>query len=246
MLVIETLASSREGLTLTQLCACTSLPKTSLFSLLNSLSDGGFIIPEGKNYRLGPETYRIAAIIHRADRFPGNVHTLLQALQKDCGETVLIGVPTDDWSSMVYVDVVESSSWLRYYANVGAHRPMHSTAAGKILLAFANDDQRSAYLKATALTRHNPQTIAARKEFLRELSSIRQQGIVISQASIEGATGIAAPIFDNLRQLIAAVGAVGPSGRLLARQRDVIKTLLLQHGEAMSRKLGYEGAYPRI
>ncbi|RYF35185.1 MAG: IclR family transcriptional regulator, partial [Comamonadaceae bacterium] len=142
MRIIEALSDSREGLTLTQLCARTQLPKTSLFSLLRSLADGGYVISEGKNHRLGPETYRIAAVISRTDRFPGNVRPLLEELQKASGETVMLGVPAEDWHDLIYVDVIESTSWLRFSANVGAHRPLYSTSVGKVMLAYADEALR--------------------------------------------------------------------------------------------------------
>ena len=96
MCIIGALTEYRDGLTLTQLWERTQLPKTSLLSILRSLADGGYIISEDRKHRLGPETYRMAAAIGRTDRFPGNVHALLEKLQKDCGETVMIGVAREE------------------------------------------------------------------------------------------------------------------------------------------------------
>lgn len=241
MRIIEALAESREGLTLTQLCAQTQLPKTSLFSLLRSLAEGSYVISEGKNHRLGPETYRIAAMIYKADRFPGNVHLMLEDLQKASGETVMLGMPADDWMSLVYVDVVESSSWLRFSANIGAHRPLYSTSIGKVLLAYADETVRDHYLDNTELVRLTAHTAVTRKALLKELADIRHNGHIISRGSVESATGISAPVFDGNGRLLAAVATAGPSERF-ERQKDHLLKLVCDCAARMSAKLGYRKA----
>ncbi len=241
MRIIEALSESREGLTLTQLCAKTQLPKTSLFSLLRSLADGNYVISEGKSHRLGPDTYRIAAAIYKADRFPGNVRPLLEALQKASGETVMLGVPAEDWMALVYIDVIESTSWLRFSANVGAHRPLYSTSVGKVLLAYADEDVRDHYLDNTPLLPHTAYTVVTRKALLKELATIRKNGSVVSRGSVEGATGIAAPVLNGEGRLVAAVATAGLTERF-ERQREHLLGLVCGCADAMSAKLGHRKA----
>ncbi|RYX90306.1 MAG: IclR family transcriptional regulator [Comamonadaceae bacterium] len=240
MRIIEALSESREGLTLTQLCARTSLPKTSLFSLLRSLAEGSYVISEGKSHRLGPETYRIAAVIYKTDRFPGNVRPMLEELQKACGETVMLGVPTEDWMSLIYADVIESTSWLRFSANVGAHRPLYSTSVGKVILAYTDEKLRQRYLKNTDLVPKTAYTKVTRQALIRELDDIRANGYVISRGSVEGATGMAAPVFNAEGQLVAAVATAGPSERF-ERQRAHLLASVRDCAAKMSSKLGYNG-----
>ena len=244
MCIIGALTEYRDGLTLTQLWERTQLPKTSLLSILRSLADGGYIISEDRKHRLGPETYRMAAAIGRTDRFPGNVHALLEKLQKDCGETVMIGVAREDWTKLVYVDVIESTSSLRFSINVGAERPMYSTTVGKILLAYASDDETASYLSQTELVAVTPGTITDRKVLLAEFEAARRVGYIFSSGSVEGATGIAAPIFGASGKLAGAVAAAGPSERLRGHREEFIR-LVIQCCGLMSTRLGYTGPYPR-
>jgi DNA-binding IclR family transcriptional regulator len=73
----------------------------------------------------------------------------LAELHKACQETVMVGVPSKDWRELVYVDVIEASSWLRYSANVGAHRPLYSTSLGLTMLAFSSTERQRRYMEAT-------------------------------------------------------------------------------------------------
>lgn len=243
MRIIDTLSESRDGLTLTQIWERTTLPKTSLLSILRSLADGGYIISEGRKHRLGPETYRIAAAIGRTDRFPGNVHALLEKLQEDCGETVMIGVPAEGWMQLVYVDVIESTSSLRFSINIGAIRPLYSTTVGKILLAYASKERTDAYFEQTELIAVNPCTITDRATLMAEFESARRQGFIFSSGSVKGATGIAVPIFGASGKLVGAVAAAGPSERLDSHREHFIR-LAIQCGCQMSAQLGYTGPYP--
>ncbi len=243
MQVIATLAKHRNGLSLTQLSEALQLPKTSLFSLLRSLESGGYVVSENGHHRLGQETHSLAALIQHTDGFPGNVRPWLTQLHKACEETVMVGVPADNWSHLVYVDVIEASSWLRYSANVGAHRPLYSTSLGLSLLAFATPEQQQRYLDATRLEAVTAHTLTTRKGLLQAFRQIQADGCVCSAGSIEGATGVSAPIFDHEGKLYAAVGMAGPTARY-ERHLEHFVDLVRQCGTQMSRALGYEGRYP--
>ncbi len=242
MRILEALAAHREGLTLTQLAVQTELPKTSLFSLLHSLSEAGYVVNQDKTHRLGPEAFRIAALIHRIDSFPGNVHDLLEQFQQDSGETVMIGTPTEDWMNLVYVDVVESNSSLRFSIKVGAYRPLYSTTVGKILLAYATPEQQARYFEHTELIAINSNTTTDAAALKRELEQARMQGYIFSSGSVEGATGLAAPILNTQGKVIAALGTAGPSERFKNQQKKLIE-LVTNCAETMSRKIGYGGKW---
>ena len=244
MQVITLLARHRDGLPLAQLAEALQLPKTSLFSLLRSLEAGGYVMSENGHHRLGQETFSLAAMIQRTDAFPGNVRPWLAELHKACQETVMVGVPSKDWRELIYVDVIEASSWLRYSANVGAHRPLYSTSLGLTMLAFSSTERQRRYMEATPLTAVTHHTITSRTALQQALRRIRADGCASSSGSIEGATGVSAPIFDGAGQLHAAVGMAGPTARY-ERNAEHFRALVVQCGEQMSRALGFKDDYPR-
>ncbi len=244
MQVIAVLARHRDGLSLAELAAALQLPKTSLFSLLRALEGGGYVMSENGHHRLGQETYSLAAMIQKTDAFPGNVRPWLAELHKACQETVMVGVPSKDWRELIYVDVIEASSWLRYSANVGAHRPLYSTSLGLTMLAFSSTDRQRRYMQATPLTAVTHHTITSRTALQQALRRIRAEGCASSSGSIEGATGVSAPVFDGAGQLHAAVGMAGPTARY-ERDAEKFRALVVQCGEQMSRALGFQGDYPR-
>lgn len=243
MQVITVLAQHRDGLSLAELSATLQLPKTSLFSLLRSLESGGYVMSESGHHRLGQETYGLAAMIQKIDGFPGNVRGWLIELHKACQETVLVGVPSKDWTQLIYVDVIEASSWLRYSANIGSHRPLYSTSLGLTMLAFTTEKRQQHYIESTSLDALTHHTITSRAALRQALRQICAAGCSCSSGSIEGATGVSAPVFDGSGQLYAAVGLAGPTARY-ERNAEHFRALVVQCGERMSRALGFEGRYP--
>ncbi len=68
-----------------------------------------------------------------------------EQLADDLGETVHMGVLEGD--SAVYVLKIESRHTIRMFSRVGRRIPLYCTAIGKVLLAFAKEDERESALK---------------------------------------------------------------------------------------------------
>ncbi|WP_186332137.1 IclR family transcriptional regulator [Bordetella genomosp. 13] len=244
MQIVNELAISADGLSLVQLSERLQLPKTSLFSLLRSLEAGGYVESANGHHRLGPASYEMAAIIQERNGFPANVRSLLEQLHGASEETVMLAVPQRDGAELVYVAVIESDSWLRFRASVGARRPLHAASTGLVMLAFSTPAQQQAYAARAAMEPVTANSLTSRKALLDELKKTRAQGYVMRvSGSVEGATGLGAPVFGRDGALVAAVGLAGLTVRL-ERNAERLLSLILQAGEQMSRKLGYGGDYP--
>lgn len=243
MQVIAAIASAEDGLSLGQLCEQLGVPKSSLFSLLRTLHSGGYVESIGGHHRLGEQAYSLATVISRGRSFPANLRSAVMQLHNRCGETVMILVPSESWTEIACVDVVEANHWLRFRVNIGMRRPLYSTAPGLAMLAFAPSDLQQRYIGSTQLTRFTPETVTTKKALLQLLAKARSESVVISCASVEGATGIAAPIFGPSGNVVASVSIAGLSARIT---RNVGKLTMMVRGaaEQMSRVLGFSHDYP--
>jgi hypothetical protein len=93
-------------------------------------------------------------------------------------------------------------------------RPLYCTAAGRLLLAHADDDWLEGYLHKTKLERRTPQTIAGRKELRAELEKVLQAGYSVSVGELlRESAGIAAPIVGSDGKVVAALAIGAPSDR---------------------------------
>jgi DNA-binding IclR family transcriptional regulator len=121
---------------------------------------------------------------------------------------------------------------------VGAELPLHASALGKAMLAFA-PEEAIADLFAGPLPRLTSRTLAP-AALREELIDIRERGFARERdEAILGESSIAAPIFDHSGQAVGAVGVVGDTERIMPR--GPAKGLAAAVGEAargVSRELG--------
>ena len=241
--ILQLVSSQPEGSTLTNIAAALSLPKTSVFSLLKTLEGGNYLRQAQGRYVLGTEAVKLAAGISQAVRFPGSVKPVLERLARDTGETILLGILSEEGHEVTYVDIVESEADLRFTVRTGNRRPLYAAAAGKALLAFLPDASRKQYLRATSFVRFTAET-SDRAALAALLPDIRRNAVITdANGIVDGATGIASPCFDETGRVVCAISVAGPTGRVLGR-REHLENLTRDAGEEISRVLGFRGGYP--
>lgn len=242
MQLVGALAAGQDALTLSQLSGQLGVPKSSLLSLLRTLASGGYVEPADGSWRLGQEAFALGALIARSRPFPDNLRPLLARLSRQCGETVLIAVPSDNWTEVVYVDLIESEHSLRFKVAVGSRDPLHCTALGLAMLAFAPAPVRENHVATAQLKRVTQASITSRTELAAVLARARSGVLMVGSGINENVTAIAAPVFGAGGNVVAAVALAGLTANV-QRQEPKLAALVRRTGEAMSRCLG-SAVYP--
>lgn len=216
--LFDVLAKSKDGMTLAELNQALQSPKSSLLNLLRPLVIDGFLACDNGRYRLGPSIFRLAANIMSVWNFSSTMRPYLEELAQMSEESVYLGVLDTVGSVITYVDSIDSPKAVRFSVPVGAARPLYSTAAGRVLLAFGDQDWVDEYLKNTKVTAFTPYTVTSRKALRDELENIRKTRVSVSMGETFPESGaIAAPIFGADGKLIAAIAIGAPVSRLEPR-----------------------------
>ena len=163
----------------------------------------------------------------------------MRGLQKATDATVLLGTMMED--ELVYVDKCESQGGIRVTSEIGWRRPLHYGMLGMISLAYAERDKVRKILKKFPLEAHTQNSITDRGAFSLRLEQIRKQGHVVEYGeAIEGITGIAGPIRNHSRKVIAALGVALLSGQIRDKH-DMVKYvhLVKETCDKISSDLGY-------
>jgi len=218
LLILESLAASIEGLTLSELARQADAPKTSLVGLLSGLTAEGCLVRDAAGrYALGPRFHMLATRSMAGRDFLALAHPVLAALAATTGETGLIGALAPDADLGVYLDKVESSNPVRYTVMVGERRELYCTALGKMLLAHFPQARLKAYLAASRRERFTDATITRAADLTRELARIRAEGIARTHGErVASASAAACPIVDRDGAVVAALVIAGPSERIRA------------------------------
>ncbi|GGE24452.1 IclR family transcriptional regulator [Marinithermofilum abyssi] len=216
------------------------LHKSTVHSLLKTLQSHGYIEqnPENGKYRLGMKLFERGNFVIQGLDVRNIVKRYLLDLSVKTGYTVHLVIL--DGKEGVYIDKVEGTSGVVMYSRIGRRVPIHSSAVGKVLVAFKSDEELREILAGYAFVAHTENTITNEEAFLKELEKVRSLGYAVdNQENEPGVYCIAVPIRNHLGQVVAAMSISTPIAGLGKEKTDTVLTLLKQAGEEISAKMGY-------
>jgi DNA-binding IclR family transcriptional regulator len=126
------------------------------------------------------------------------------------------------------------------YSRVGATNPVHSTALGRAILAYYDEDAVEAVI-ASGLERRTANTITDPELFRANLAEIKKRGFAVDDIeNEEGIRCVAAPVFDHNGDAIAGISVSGPEQRVTAERLNDLRLKVVEAALALSKRLGYE------
>ena len=100
---------------------------------------------------------------------------------------------------------------IRISSDIGWRRPLHYGMLGMVLMAHLNPGRVKEILEKTPLQAHTSSSLTDKDAFSIRLEEIRKNGFIFErEEAVEGVIGIAAPVRDYSRQVIAALGVAIP------------------------------------
>lgn len=196
--VLAELAGHADGASLEELTRAVASPKPTVHRALASLCRFGFAARNGHGrYVLGDEFLRLAFAHHEARPDHLRIVPVLTTLAERYGETAHFAVL--DGHTVVYRAKVDPPvGALRLSSTVGGRNPAHSTAVGKLLLAYALSDDASAasWVRAQPLEQRTPRTLTSPEAFAAEMRTIRSLGYAVDDEENESGIGcLAVPVY---------------------------------------------------
>ena len=222
--LLELLEQAPGGLRNADICRHLQIPASTTSYILAKLQRRGYVRRnvDTRRYQIG---LQLVALAHGALRelgFRAIAEPVLYRLSGDTGLSAGIGVLQGD--SVLTVDRVEgrevlnraarergSDSRTREQRDIGRELPVHSTALGKVLLAYLEPQAREALLRGLKLQRITPKTITSRDRFRAEIVAVQKQGYAIAiEEQYPGVHALSVPIFDGgaVRAAVALNGGI--------------------------------------
>jgi DNA-binding IclR family transcriptional regulator len=131
-----------------------------------------------------------------------------------------------DGDERVCIERLESPQNVRIVARIGRRLPLYAGSAGKAFLAFIPPERCESILELIDLVPFTKNTITDKEALRNELEIIRGQGYAFSRGEwTPEASGLAAPIFGQHEEVIAAISISGPTQRF--REGEVREYCLL-------------------
>jgi IclR family pca regulon transcriptional regulator len=204
--VLAAFTIPRPELTASEIAAETGLDRSTTHRFLTTLVDIGVLVQDGtsRRFRLGLplldyayvllntlEIRRIAlSHLHELHR---NVEGTLSLAVRDGAEVVLVERSFGPW--------VPSGGF-----EIGQRLPMHASASGLAILAYAGPDELDALLDGLPLEPKTPRTVRTRAALARRVADIRRQGYSTSDEELlVGLRSIAVPIMGSESAAVASL-----------------------------------------
>ncbi len=230
---------SDDGASLTDLAQQVGLPASTAHRLLTTLEQERYVrfTHEGRLWSVGVQAFVVGCTFTRTRSLAGVARRHMRHLMEDGGETVNLAV--EDEGEAVYLSQVECRQMMRAFARPGTRVPLHCSAVGKAILSAVSDKRLSKILHQRGMPRLTVKTITSPSGLRADLERVRATGYAVDdEEHAIGLRCIAAPIFDETGDVVAAVSASGPMARISDERMSQLGALVLEASRAISADMG--------
>lgn len=241
--ILQALGEEREN-GITELSQRVMMSKSTVYRFLQTMKTLGYVSQEGESekyaltlklFELGAKALQNVDLIRSAD-------IQMREISRLTRETIHLGALEED--SIVYIHKIDSLYNLRMYSRIGRRNPLYSTAIGKVLLAWRNDDEVREILAEVEFVLSTSKTLNGVEELLYALDQVKSQGFgEDNEEQEEGIRCIAVPVFDRFGVVIAGLSISFPTIRFAEESKQEYVSMLHRAARAISEQLGYHD-YP--
>ncbi|MGZ0187034.1 MAG: IclR family transcriptional regulator domain-containing protein [Alphaproteobacteria bacterium] len=237
--LLSVVAKADDGLTLTETANRAKLPVSSAHRLLSTLQQERFVRFDQERTRwfVGVEAFVAGSGFLRSRDMVSVARPYMRHLMEESGETVSLAV--EEGGQAIYLAQVECRQLMRALASPGQRVPLHSSAVGKALIAFAGAPRKQALLDLLRLERFTERTIVTEKGFVAAVAEARKRRFAVDdEEHAIGLRCVAAPIFNEAREAVAAISLSGPKARVTDTRLQTLAGLAQAAAAKITKEYG--------
>jgi DNA-binding IclR family transcriptional regulator len=236
--ILKALAAGPRRLGVSELADRLDLSRPTVHGLLQTLQAHGFVEQDrdSDKYQLGAGLLQLGNSYLDLNELRSRSIVHAERLAERTDAAVRVGVMHG--ATVVVVHHVFRPGTALQIPEVGAELPVHASALGKALLAFA-----PRALIDDLLTEPPPKLTSrtlAPSALRRELAAIRDRGTAREKdEAVLGESSVAAAIFDHSGHAVGSIGVVGDTERILPRgPARGVAAAVTEAARGVSRELG--------
>ncbi len=216
------------------------LPRASVFRILQTLEQMGFVEREGDsaNYKLGIAVLRLGFEFLASMELTEHGRPIIDDLASTTGLSAHIVVR--DGTEVVFVAKAALRNLVYSTIHVGARLPAHGTVLGRVLLADLDLpalERLYAGRPLEVFTPKTPATLAALREVVLADAA---RGYGISEGGYEtNICTVAAPVFDDHHKVAAAISVTIPGPRVEAEHLPVLVAQVQQAAARLTQCISH-------
>ncbi|MGC6386696.1 DNA-binding transcriptional regulator KdgR [Ewingella sp. S1.OA.A_B6] len=241
--ILQALGDERE-IGITELSQRVMMSKSTVYRFLQTMKSLGYVAQEGESekysltlklFELGAKALQNVDLIRSAD-------IQMRELSRLTRETIHLGALDED--GIVYIHKIDSMYNLRMHSRIGRRNPLHSTAIGKVLMAWGDRGEVDALMANIEFTRSTDNTILSVQALRSALEIVHEQGFGEDiEEQEQGLRCIAVPVFDRFGVVTAGMSISFPTIRFSEESKSEYVSMLHTAARNISQQLGYHD-YP--
>jgi DNA-binding IclR family transcriptional regulator len=203
-----------------------NMPKATIQNMVFTLEQIGYIEkdPMTMKYRLGPVLFQMG--MHYANNMDLTIiaRVWLEKLCAEYNESARAGIMMGE-KVIVVMEIDPDNSYIAF-PGPGSVIPAHTSAIGKILLAYMPDKRRNRIIENYTFTPLTEKSITTAAGLEVDLDDIRKKGIAFDrEESLKGLTCVAGPVFNHKEECIASISLSGNTERIESRLTEIINAV---------------------
>jgi IclR family transcriptional regulator, KDG regulon repressor len=235
--ILELLAFSSKPGRITDISEALGTSKTRVFNHLKTLVGLGYVVQDRET-----ERYRVAIQLVELGTAAANQFGLItvsrpimQRVRDQIGSTVVLS--RIDFDKVFTIEQIDGRSMLRLGLMIGSPLGLHSSAQGKLVLAFGRSDLLDQVI-AAGLAPRTKGTITDPKRLRREVMAIRKQSWAVApNETMTGLNALAAPIFEGGHRLIGTLAVLASVDEMPSPPGDERITIITNAAREISASL---------
>ncbi len=249
--VLEVLSRHSAPFTLPQLARETGQPKSSVYRVLLTWENLGYVERVGPDvrFRLGMRALQLSRNVAARNRLNELTRSLLVRLHERFHESVYLGLYRKQ--QVILVDAIEGTHPLRVVVDLGETCYLHASAQGRSVAAYLAPECLEGILRETGFPRVTCKTDTDPARLPAALQQIREQGYAINwEETVEGCVCVAVPYFAGSDgPVLGSLGISVPVSRVTeGLLSNVVEEMKIVGAELSSRLVGFAaepGTLPR-
>ncbi len=237
--LLELLAHSQTGLTLSEVSRKLRIPKSTAHYLIHTLETRGYVQYgcHGRHISPGLRLSDLAdpsrATSHLALVITPFLSEAAQRLKLTATGTVLLGAEAVIIGKYGCPGDPIGGAW------VGRHIDLHCTAQGKALIAHLTESRLMELFRGREPGRFTSKTISSFAALRTHLAVVRDQGFAVNdEEHALGIRAVAAPVLDRSGSVVLAISVRGSTREIAAYRIEQLGFEMIRMASEISRELG--------
>lgn len=211
----------------TELSRELEMSKGGVHRYLKTLVNEGYAVNDDGRYDIGLRFLMLAG--HVRQNFPHNdlIEEKVTELANETGQRAQFLAEQHGYGIYLYRE--RASRAAKFEAAIGKTVHLHTTAAGKAILAHMPREAVEEIIETQGLTAKTEHSITDETVLSETLADIRDKGYALNEAEhLTGLHAVGVPVFDSEDNILGGLSVSGPSHRIkdMMNDKDIQQTIL--------------------